>query len=896
MASDAGEQGEASALGRALARGVEAAGRHPRAVVGVALACALASIAVVASGRLRIDTDTIRLFPENLPARVAHERFTRLFPDLENALFIVVDAPNAPLAREIARDIATRLRGDPAHFSDAYVPGADPFFERHAFLYRTVDELDDFADRLTRIQPVIGELAAQPTLATLTRLIERGLADLDEAGLEAEQWSAVLDRVGSATVDVFTEHPVALSWEDVLLEGASIEVATRQVVVAQPVLDFAALLPAAAPLAIVRETARSLPGHTRVRVTGNPALAHDETLGLLVDLGLASVGCFAIVAFLLRLAFGSLRLVAASVITLAAGVAIAGAFAALAVGRLNVISLSAGVLFLGLGVDYAIHLGTCYASQRRGGRAHAEAMQRAVEETGPALVLCGLTTAVGFLAFLPTDYRGVAEFGLITAIGLLVLLLLTLTLLPALLAGPLAIDSFGAAPSGRVDRAARALGSAIAARSRAVVAAAVALLLVALALAPRARFEPNIVAMRDPSTESVQAFEDLLADAGDSSPWLANSLAPDEPSARELAERLRALPEVRRAIGLHDYVPDDQAEKLAILSDLALLFDAPRARSVRAPTPAPAASQIAALRALRDALARAELADEGAPTGSVEASVARLRRELDSFLDRTAESDDVGARLRELEQLLLSSLPAHVERLRASLAVGPVDEAQLPARVVRRMRAPTGELRLQTFPREDLASRDAMARFVDAVRAIDPGATGVAVNLVAFGRTTQRAFAEALGAAVAAIALILWLVWRRASEVALALAPLGLAALATVAGMALLGVPFSFFNVVVLPLMLGAGVDAGVHVVERARSVPAAELLATTTARAILYSTLTTLASFGSLALSSHRGLAGLGALLAVGMALTLASNLVVLPALVAAREARRARGDVSSR
>ncbi|MCA9511487.1 MAG: MMPL family transporter, partial [Myxococcales bacterium] len=303
-------------------------------------------------------------------------------------------------------------------------------------------------------------------------------------------------------------------------------------------------------------------------------------------------------------------------------------------------------------------------------------------------------------------------------------------------------------------------------------------------------------------------------------------------------------------------------------------------------------AEVAALRALRDALARSELgAARGADAArGLEASVSRLRHLLDDFLARAAASDDPAPALRELERLLLSSLPAHVERLRASLAVGPIEEAQLPPRLVRRMRADDGELRLQTFPREDLSDSDAMARFVDAVRAVDPSATGVAVNLVAFGRTTQLAFAEAVAAAVVAIALVLGLVWRRAGDVALVLAPLALAALATAAAMVALDVPFSFFNVVVIPLMLGAGVDAGVHVVERARSVAPGELLATTTARAVLYSTATTLVSFGTLALSSHRGLAGLGALLAAGMALTLAANLVVLPALLAVRARRRAR------
>jgi hypothetical protein len=104
-------------------------------------------------------------------------------------------------------------------------------------------------------------------------------------------------------------------------------------------------------------------------------------------------------------------------------------------------------------------------------------------------------------------------------------------------------------------------------------------------------------------------------------------------------------------------------------------------------------------------------------------------------------------------------------------------------------------------------------------------------------------------------------------------------------------IPFNFADVIVLPLMLGIGVDSGIHLVHRARvaSDGGTQLLGTSTARAVAYSALTTIASFGSLGFATHLGLATLGQLLTLGVSFTIICNLIVLPALIPLRPDRPA-------
>ena len=456
------------------------------------------------------------------------------------------------------------------------MPGGGPFFERYGLLYRSLEDLEDFSDQLAQVQPLIAELERGGTIADLVGLVRGGLDQVGKAGPGPEDWSAVLDRIGSATVEVYDEYPLSVSWEDLLLRGSALEVSTRRVIVVEPVLDFDSLLAAGGAIAEIREAAQEL-GLTpergvRVRITGNPALNYEEMLGMAWDVGWTGLLSFAGVALVLWLAFRSKRLVTAALITLVVGLVWTTAFAAAAVGHINLISICFTVLFIGLGVDFAIHHGMNYLELRRRGDDHAAALRGATESCGTSLVLCTLTTTIGFYAFVPTDYRGVAELGLIAGTGMIVILLQTLTLLPALM-------TLGLQPSDterlRAARRRHIPGAAwLHAHPRGVLVVSGLLALGSLALVPRLRFDPNVVRMRNSETESVEAFNELLADRDIASPWTIDWIAPDLEAAVAKAQEVRELDVVKRALTLADFVPDDQPEKLEILADLELMLDA----------------------------------------------------------------------------------------------------------------------------------------------------------------------------------------------------------------------------------------------------------------------------------------------------------------------------------
>jgi predicted RND superfamily exporter protein len=124
----------------------------------------------------------------------------------------------------------------------------------------------------------------------------------------------------------------------------------------------------------------------------------------------------------------------ALLITLVVGGIWTSGLAALTVGGLNLISVAFMVLFFGLGVDFGTHLGLRYLELRREGADFQDAMRRSMVGEAPSITLSALAAALAFLSFVPTSYVGLAEFGIISALGMLVALVLTFTVLPALMA------------------------------------------------------------------------------------------------------------------------------------------------------------------------------------------------------------------------------------------------------------------------------------------------------------------------------------------------------------------------------------------------------------------------------------------------------------------------------
>ncbi len=833
---------------------------------------------------LGINTNTADMIADELPWRQTYRDFQAAFPQFSDTLSVVIDGATPDLAEQAAILLAERLAGEPELVAWVYRPGGGEFFDRNALLYLGTDELRVLANRLVEVQPFLGRLERDPSLRGLFDLIGDALAD-SSAPLEGALASALSD-LSAAIRATLEGRYFSLSWFSLVAGDTVLARDTRRFVLVKPRLDYAELLPAGDAIAHIRAVAHDLglaaSTGVRVRVTGGLAMSYEElrsvSRGAAVGAGLALLMVGATLYWGLR----SVRLVFATLTTLVVGLIWTGAFATWAVGELNLISIAFAVLYIGLGIDYAVHYALRYRELLGQGHAHPEALRLSAGGVGGSLAICAFTTAVGFYAFVPTDFVGVSQLGLISGTGMLISLVVTLTVLPALMSlvpprPPRPVDSGrGLALTGRPGF------------RRVTLAVATLAGVASLMALPHVRFDHNELNLREPGTEALATYQDLLDDP-DTSPWTMSVIVAGSDEARRLRPRLEALPSVDKTMGLEDFVPGAQDDKLEILDELSLVMGLLGA----SPLPAPSVSDLQGSldRLLRELSAR----PAAGPDGALAPGLDELAGALDRFRAATAEPGEAQALFDGLRARVLGTLPLVLGKLHQALGAGPVVLEALPPSLAARWVTPDGRPRIEIYPAERLTDQAALERFVAEVTALVPSATDSPVVALKSGQVVVGAFQQALISAAALVALLLWVLLKRARDMLMVMGQLALAGLVTVGAMVALDIPFNYANVITLPLLLGMGVDSGIHVVRRLRGGEARleSVTRSSTGRAVVLSTLTTIVSFGNLALSPHRGTASMGQVLAIGLVLTLLCALFVLPALMRAgvgREAAAAR------
>jgi hypothetical protein len=831
-----------------------------------------------------MDTDVIHLFPQNLPWRQAERAMDAAFPQRIDPIAVVVDAATPDLADRAAAALEAALVAQPGLFRSVTRPDADPYFRRNVLLFLTLPEVRAATERIIEAQPMLGTLAADPSLRGVARTLELLAEGMRRGEADPGLLIPPLQALTRAAEAAMAGRVAPLDWSALFTGRAPDPLAPRRFLLVRPVLDFSALAPGAEATAAVRAAAARLsltPEHgVTVRLTGELVMGDEEFSTVFGGAITENILSLLSVALLLWMGLRSGRLILPMLGTLVLGLVVTAAFGLLAVGPFNPLSIAFAVLFIGLGVDFGIQYAVCFREQRfrLAGQALGPALIAAAGQAGEGIALAALALCAGFLAFLPTDYRGVSELGLIASGGMLIAVAISLTTLPAWLLytrpGP-EREPVGYASLAPLDRF-------LTRRARGVLVVVGLVALASAACLPLLRFDSNPLNLRNPDTEAVSTFRDLMR-RPETTPNTLQSLAPDLAAAEALAARLAALPEVAGTLTLASFVPEDQAAKLALIRDAADLLGP----TLEPPAPEPPPDDAAAAAALRQAAAALETAARAtaeAPSGAAAAApterealapaAARLAAVLRPLAKGPAEARE------RLAAALLPGLTHTLAALRQALQAAPVTLEDLPESLRRDWITGDGRARVEVQP-ADLSDRpEALARFARAVQAVAPGATGTAISVQASSATIQDAFLRA-GAIATAMTVLLLLATLRSWRLALlALAPLGLAGLLTLATCALLGLPLNLANIIALPLLFAQGVAFDIYYVAAWRNGERA-LLPSALTRAVLYSALTNGTAFGTLALSSHPGTASMGVLLTMSLLYALAAVMLTLPSLL---------------
>jgi len=869
--------------------------QRPRLILCLALLLSVISVLYTVRN-MEFLTGRDDLMPKNAPFQVDYRAYRAEFGDQEE-IVAVIESDDAERSTRAADALYARLNRETGVFREVFYPGGLPYFRKNGLLFMPLEEIRQLRSTLTMAAPVLKDLAAAPSVQTLftslTRQIDGYLAKPDPATLRSLSFMlATLDKGFKAFGGKDSASGTGMSM-DSFLKGSSdgkpsmLESAGRQqVITVLPVKEQGSFVPAEKAIQTARAALDEIlkqPEFKGVKagLTGVPVLEYEEMATSQSDIELATVLSLSLTVILLLFAFRGLLNVIAAMVSLIVGICLSFGFATLAVGHLNILSMVFAIMLIGLGIEYGIQVVLRYQEELKSGVSGLEAIETGLSANIRTIIMAAATVALAFATFAFTDFKGIAELGIIAAGGVFICVLATFTVLPAML---ILLERFRK-PGAPLTAPAPALQSSILrhlfASPRLVIGLTLLLALACVYPTLRTRFDYNLMNLQAKGLQSVEYAYKLMR-SKENSGYFAVVSAQDRAEARHLSERLEKLPAVDHVVSLLALVPEQQEAKLAELAALRQVMDAVR------PVPYEENMRVMELPAIfesfRDrvdklrSLLETNRAEEAKAVGAFLVTLDGFFTSLEKEKDRNA----LGM-LREFQGGMFAELPDKLRMLKESLEAAAVGEADVPQELKRRFVGASGKLLLQVAPKGEIFEHEPLEAFVRQVQSVVPNATGEPVMVYESLTVLRDSYLKAFGYAFIGIAAILLINFKSLRFALIGTLPLAAGLLMMVGGMHLAGVSFNSANIIVLPLILGVGIDSAIYIINRYRQgdETPAQVALSSAGIGVFLNALTILFSFGALMVAHHQGVFSIGAVMSLGMVASVAVFMVFLPALL---------------
>ncbi len=604
---------------------------------------------------------------------------------------------------------------------------------------------------------------------------------------------------------------------------------------------------------------------TKIGLTGLPIMENDEMRSSQSSMFWASLVSMVGVSLLFVAGFGGIRHALLANLILLVGMAWAFGYVTLTVGHLNILSVSFTVTLIGIGIDFGVYYVARYLQLRGEQKDCHQALLETARGAGPAITAGALTTSIAFFAAGLTSFKGVAELGLIAGGGILLCALAELMLLPAAI---VLVDRSGlGVKMPRPLPVHRCLTPLFKVPRFTLVVTLAFTAIVSMGLS-RLWYDNNLLNMQAAGLESVQLEKKLLAECNQSV-WYALSIADSREELLARKEKFLKLPSVERTEEIVSLLPVDddlkQPSIQRIQQRLATLPERPPLITVERPEK------------LGQVLGQVQHVLAGGRTD------AKSVRQLELVRDhlRKMPLADCYSQISRFQQEMAGDLLSRLHILKSIANPEPPDLGDLPASLVDRFVGQHGKHLLKIYGRGDIWDSAALGRFVHDVRTVDPQVTGNPLQAHEASLEMKRSFQEAAVYSLLAILGVLVLDFKSMRYALLAILPLSIGVLQTFGLLGLLDIPLNPANLIALPLILGIGVDYGVHIVHEFREHQGPYRMSPATGVAVLVDALTTLVGFGSLMIATHQGLQSLGRVLTLGVTCCLFTSLVMLPAVL---------------
>ena len=863
----------------------------------------------VTAARLVIRNNTLDLIRKDSPVFQKYLAYMEEF-DVRDEIVVVLKSDRLKDSRDAANALAVKLKQekglDRVYYRHDFSPMSDRLLlladeERLIGIRRQMEELATLVKgnkQALNLNGILGEASAKfndPYLRKSSNwqefipFIEEFVRNLKRLAKDLETPANAVEKKGLGELSEFEADLLKNEYLSLGEDGRTILMLLRPTKEEQKsATPFTGVIQRVRK--VVQETQVEFP-KVAIGVTGEPVLLDDELRQSESDMKIATLITLTLITIMFFFAYGEISRPLLALVALLASVVVTLGITSVTIGHLNIISQAFIVMLLGLGIDFGIQILGRYEEEMGRGKSSADSVEITLTTTGKALLTGGGTTAAAFYAMCFNDFTGLTELGWIAGSGVVMALVASLSILPALL---LWRDRNGAKISLgklRLDRGAmwdRKLTS----HPYLVLAVAAGITLIAWKQCQKVSFDHNLLHLQNPKMESVRLTRELL-NIGDGSLIYGVVMADSVEQADDLAIQLRALPTVSKVRTLGDLVPRDQKKRMEEVSRIARV-------SGEITLGSGGESSVDVPKAKKDLEFLLESSQEGAKqakqylglSGRARQAVATFEKLIPPLERAVAALDKLSLeeakqRLARHQVKLVGSITQNLGWLKTQRGDRPLTVDDLPAELRQRYLSSHGKVLLEVVPAVDVWERKPNEEFVAEMQKIAPGATGTPVMNLEYIDLLMKSYIQASFYAAGVILLLIFLLFRNLKDLVLTLLPLGLGVLWLFGALGLFHIQLDPANIVTMPMILGIGVAYGVYVMDRYREEGGVRIFASSTGKAVVLSALTTLFGFGSMLFGQYRGLVSLGMVMSLGVIFNLISALVVLPQILALQDKR---------
>lgn len=823
--------------------------------------------------------------------------------DNKDNFIVAIENSNSSRSLAFLHALVPRLKDDKEHIAEVFYRIGPDALRRWALLYPDREDLLALRDKLKEHQDFVRDLAVSPQLTNFFQLLNNEIA----AAMVGELFTGFLDDKQKQD----KEGPFDLSFLMHSLESMNVFLRSEQyrspwgflfsdngwdeeqegyfwtdnkrylMVFVTPVQEGEGFNNAQGSLealrAIVSEVRKDFPD-IQAGVTGREAMNVDEMSSSFDDMSIATFISLGGLALLLIVFWKGLRRPLFQVTNSVTALTLTFGLTTLVVGHLNILSVVFAPLMVGLGDDYGVHWLSRYREEVSARHASRKmAIEATMVKLGPGIILAGVTAALSFFPLVLTGFKGLMELGIISSMGMLVTTFTTLFLLPALTLmfdNPKAEEQTG-------QTGGRALFPMSNRGAIAIAVLCCATCIVSAIAATGVTFDLNMLNLQSKNAESIVWEKRMLEDSKRSSMYgavVAHSL--EEVAAK--SKRLEALPSVAKVESVLTILPREQREKLQILQQIKPLL--PNLASFHATgKPVNVDELDKTLARIRFKMLDSSKSEWGEKT-PLEAQMVRVRDLIKSIRESFDTLDKTRLRtlLQNYDGLLMNDLSDKLDLMQTNAGTSPMQISDLPDDVLARFVGAKGEYLIRVFPQEDIWEPKLLGKFVADLTSVDPNAVGDPVTLYVFTKAFRDACIKASVYAVIFISILLFFTFRSLPDMIKAMLPLLVGTAWTMGLMRVFDVRLNLANSLFLPLIVGAGVEYGIIIMQRWTQPDGNTVeLPRGTGKGVILAALTTTVGFGSLTIASHRGIFSLGLLATIGSLSVVLAAIVLLPAVL---------------